>query len=123
MSERMNVLTVASDEVQGPGSWVKLRKILYGRQLEAQKMITQLSGGTMPKDLSEMRVTMDFLDRNDAYTRQLLAECVVAWNWVDDAGAPLPAPAESESVIDQLTDDEIKFLVRALQRPAADTKN
>lgn len=44
---------------------------------------------------------------------------IVEWNWVDDAGNPLPQPREDPGVIDRLTVEETNFLAQTLiTRPA-----
>lgn len=44
-----------------------------------------------------------------AFNREFLAEIVVDWNWVDDAGKSLSLPADPE----QLVMPEFEFIARA----------
>lgn len=49
-----------------------------------------------------------------ALARDLLARHILAWNWVDADGLPLPIPADDPAVLETLTADECAFLGRAL---------
>ncbi len=116
MAQRMATVRVPSDVVQGPGSYVMLRKLGYAQRQRATKMLLTAFGGQMPAklDMAEMTPTTELLDGNDEFTRELLTENVVAWNWVDDDGKELALPRE-EGVIGQLTDEEVTFLVTAIR--------
>jgi hypothetical protein len=91
MAQRVTTRKVLSDEVQGEGSWVMLRALPYG-------MVTRRA-----------KITQDDMEQVLAFNQEFLAEVVVDWNWVDDAGAPLPIPAQ----VDQLVIPEFEFIARA----------
>lgn len=117
MAERQNTKWVDSEVVQGPGSFVVVRKLGYGQRQAATKMLSAAFGGQLPtaETLGDVAAPVALLDANDAFTRELLAENVAAWNWVDDAGELLPLPRVAAEVIDELTDEEVTFLVKAIR--------
>lgn len=128
MAQRQGSVRVPSDDVQGEGSFVVVRKIGYAQKQLASRMLADACGGRLPRrpDEAEERFTAstEFLTGNDDFTRQLLTENVLAWNWVDDDGQALPLP-RAGGVIERLTDDEVTFLARAIQgqQPAEAEKN
>lgn len=94
-----NLVQVDSSAVQGEGSFVTLRKPSWKAMRKAMKGI-DLQGG----DQSETGLAM--MD-------QLLPEMVVAWDWTDMEGKPLPLPSEDASVWDDLDPTEAMFLINA----------
>jgi len=42
--------------------------------------------------------------------QELVRGYVMAWNWVDDNGVPLPQPQDGPEVFEELTIQEIQFL-------------
>lgn len=117
MAERQNRMRVASDAVQGPGSYVVLRKLGYAQRRRATALLTAANGGQLPKhaDLSDVEQPVQLMQANDAFTRELLADNVAEWNWVDDDGQLLPLPSVDIEVVDRLTEEEVAFVVRAIQ--------
>lgn len=123
MPKRNNLMRVPSDAVQGEDSWVLLRRIAWEKQQDAQRKLAQAAGGELSQDgVQGVRVTTEFLDLNADFTRDLLRQCVVDWNWVDDDGQPLPAPHDP-AAIGALNVDEVQFIVRALQPKPDELKN
>ena len=61
---------------------------------------------------------------NEQVARELLA-LVVDWNLVDDAGQPLPLPADDPNVIEKLTIPEVLLIARQVAEDvkAASSKN
>ena len=72
---------VESDEVQGPGSWVDFQRPTWGM-------------GRAVKTGSE-----------------LLALCILDWNWTDDDDQPLPLPKDSPGIVDNLPQPESTWLM------------
>ena len=98
---------VKSDSVQGSGSYVIVRKITW----EQQKELDEQRLG-MQQDASEM--TREQREALYANMEDLLANQIAEWNWTDEKDKPLPLPSEDPSVWDDMTDDEMSFLMGAL---------
>lgn len=122
MPRRNNLMRVASDAVQGEGSFVLLRRIRWETQQEAQLKLAEAAGGEIASDGQGVRVTTEFLQINADFTRDLLRQCVVDWNWVDDNEEPLPKPSDP-AALGLLNVDEVQFIVRALQPGRDELKN
>lgn len=122
MPRRNNMMRVASDEVQGEGSFVLLRRIRWETQQEAQLKLAEAAGGEIASDGQGVRVTTEFLQINADFTRDLLRQCVVDWNWVDDDEKALPKPSDP-AALGMLNVDEVQFIVRALQPGRDELKN
>ena len=93
MPKRQSVKKHDTSKVQGEDSYVvltavKVKEIRKIRKLAKTEDFDEFEGGV-----------------------SLLARHVVGWNWVDDDGEPLPIPKDNPEVIDELTDEESKFLV------------
>lgn len=99
MPERKNQRKVPSESIQGEGSFVIVTPLTYGEQREIA-----LSPLDSESD-SEARA-----QRDEAHVRAH----VVGWNWVDDAGAPLPLPTQDDGVLERLTVEEWNFVVGAI---------
>ena len=99
MPKRQNTKRVESEEVQGEDSYVILKRPLYG---EGKETLERYNKALLLEDEEEKR----------RLTEEFLVARVVDWNWVDDAGDPLPKPSDDPSVLDQLTDREMDFLTR-----------
>lgn len=128
MAQRQGQMRVDSAEVQGEGSFVVVRRVSYEMRQRATQMLAAANGGVVPREMaqvSERMMSAEYLAQNDQFTRALLEQYVVDWNWVDYAGKALPLPADMPGVIGQLTDEEVAFLARAINggRTAAETKN
>ncbi len=120
MPERRNTFRVESDEVQGEGSFVVLRRQSWRDAQANARMLAELNGGVVPVAGERVRATVAFLAANEQATNEMLQKAVVAWNWVDDAGKPLPIPSEGDP---DLNSQEVQFLVRALQPSQEALKN
>jgi hypothetical protein len=113
MPERKRTFRVESVEVQGDGSFVILRKLSWVQRQEAQLLLAEAAGGELPQDKSKIRATTAFLTTNRDFTREMLGKAVERWNWVQDDGTAMPLPADGG--MELLSEDEVLFLVRALQ--------
>jgi hypothetical protein len=128
VAERKGFVRVDSSEVQGEGSFALVRKLSYEQKRMATRMVAKANKGVLPSNvdaMSGMEVGTEFLDDNDEFTRSLLVENVLQWNWVDFDGKPLPLPKDDPDVIARLTDEEVEFLAKTIngQRGAAEIKN
>jgi hypothetical protein len=89
MPERQAATFRASTEdVQGAGSWVELRKITYGTRRRFQD--------------------------GEVNALDIIADHLVAWNWVDGDGEPLPQPGDGGTL--ELWDDEAGAILIAIFR-------
>lgn len=121
MAQRQGIIRIDAAAVQGDEAYVVVRKLGYAQRQHATRMMADAFGGKIPQKLDASAITSEFLAGNDAYTRRLLGENVLEWNWVDDAGKALPVPSADVSVIERLTDEEVTFLAQAIQSGAAPT--
>lgn len=129
MPKRKSVVTIDCDEVQGEDSWIKLRQLtfaemrvllkeLHARRKKRRKEIKAdlaefgEESGVRPIDPEELEDSV-----------RLCLDHIVAWNWVDDDGNPLPQPGECPEVLEQLTNAEMQFLGAKLGTGPADQKN
>jgi len=99
MPKRVDAIRLDASEVQGDGAWVELRKLKWREMKE------------LPKRLAHVANTEDDYT---AEMERLLIEHLVAWNWCNERGEPLPVPKTSAE-FDDLTSDEIKFLSGAIE--------
>jgi len=100
MPQRQAVRKIDSTEVQGDGSWVRMRKP-KGRDIKEAMKKNEAQG----EDAGGLEAYADSMD--------LLRTHVLEWNWVDDDDKPLPHPQDAD-VFDELTIGEIQFLTEHL---------
>lgn len=101
MPKRIAIRRVESPEIQGEDSWVDLSCATLGEVLEARRRKDERK----EKDEEE-----NVFERNLAY----LQKHVIAWNWADTNGTPLPQPSADLDVLLGLTLPEHTFLLDAL---------
>lgn len=94
VAQRQNINTFDSEEVQGEGSWVKVRAVPYG---EAKANMRRAAEAATDEDRLKLG-------------EQAIASYVVEWNWVGDDGKPLPQIHGDPTVLDLLTGAEMGFL-------------
>lgn len=120
---------------QGDDAWVELRHLTFGEMrapsgfeavarlyLEAARLEQQAKDaeGSDPMGAESLRVEARTVLERAAEARleadqAILRRRVVAWNWCDEEGVPLPQPAECPEVLDGLTAGERRFLLGALR--------
>lgn len=94
-----------TDEVQGKGSWVKMRR----------PTIEQLMG------IMEMQeATDDMTALSEVVT--LLDGLLVDWNWEDEQGKALAKPGNGVSLTTLATDDEMFFLSKLIGEQAQEAR-
>jgi hypothetical protein len=103
MPERQNVKRVASDAVQGEGSYVIVHSLTYAEVKALRKRI--VDEGLSDTEAGELSVIT----------------AIVEWNWVDDDGQPLPQLRADPGVLEKLTDREVRFLAEAAMGPSPET--
>jgi hypothetical protein len=109
MAQRQNIITFDSTEIQGEGSWIKVRMITHGQRKDYLKNYGDILGKNATDVTPERRD--EFQIAND----DLVIAMVVDWNWVDDDGIPLPLPKDDPTVIDTLTESEHAFIANSMQ--------
>lgn len=109
MPQRQSIVTMDSAEVQGEGSWIKVRLITHGQQKQITAQYGDIVGKSAAEVSPERRAELQYA--NDA----LICNAVFDWNWVDDQGTPLPLPKDDPAVIDLLTEVEHQFIAGALR--------
>lgn len=113
MPARQNVKTIPTPLLQGEDSWVKIKALTveqYNRNQAIQRDARQPDAD--PEDLEQR-------------TSQLFSEVVLDWNWVDDAGQPLPKPQGNPQVFRDglLTMPELFFIAEALRPTDGEKKD
>ena len=96
MPKRQSVKKYPSDEVQGEGSFVVVSAVKVGEIRKIRKEAKAEGYDDFEGGLG------------------LLARHIIKWNFVDDDGNPLPLPREHPEVLEDLTDEESKFLVNCI---------
>lgn len=94
MPARQNVVKHETPTLQGDDSFVLIRRPTMGELDEIRKEVTDTNDTDAQLKLGE----------------KMIAKFIVNWNWVDDAGNPLPPPSH-EGVMSMLTDVEVKYIL------------
>ncbi len=113
MAKRQAILTFDSEDLQGQGSFVKIRMPAWGDIKKLRKTEAILAAEEKEAE-GNAHAVADIADRRLALTEDLIVAHVVEWDWVDDEDNPLPRPKNSPEVLDQLTVTEIEFLAGAM---------
>jgi hypothetical protein len=108
MAERKfkKVRRVASDKVQGEGSYVELRSFTW----------KELKG----MGFDSVDLEGDIMQAADL-AFDVARQSLVGWNWVDDNGDPLPDPTEN-GVFESLPSQEQTFIVKNMNIGADEEK-
>jgi hypothetical protein len=102
---QVRTVRVASDEVesQGPGTWVELRQSLKLKHLRALTDLSKLQGID--------RMDLEAVNKGFDAVCEALSRFVVAWNWRDEDGEPLPSPKRDPEAFSELEFDELMWLI------------
>ena len=117
----MNVKTVKTPELQGDDSWVKIKRPTVGQIEELMKRTGKVEDLDSVEDKNSPEAVQAVLTSVE-FTREMVSGFVLDWNWVDDAGEPLPNPFGNPEVVKLLTDAELSELVKMLTIDAEDVK-
>jgi hypothetical protein len=128
MPQRQNNIKLKSDEVQGEGSYVIVKRPTVADVKQWQREARELTKERKrkEKELKNNPELEEELEEGDIViemSSERLAKHVVSWNWVDDDGNPLPNPHGNVEIFDILTDDEFTFLGTCLLGSAENRKN
>lgn len=107
MPQRQTIITVPSDAIQGPDSWVKIRAITHGKAQEMKRLATALIAA---EGADKERLQQAY----DEAGVQMVMDHVFDWNWVDDQGQPLPLPKTQPGILNDLLEMEKDFLDNAI---------
>lgn len=94
-------------ETQGPGTWVEFRRRLGMKHIRMVAEMATWQGASFQENPTEV---LSMLDRFG----EILSQLLVAWNWTDGEGDPLPQPKKNPDVIGELTIDELMWLMQAM---------
>lgn len=112
MPQRIQSIHVPTPDVQGEDSWLKLAPMTV-QQFNRNARIAELANKGNPEGADL-----------ETESRELYAEIVLDWNWVDNDGTPLPKPFNNPAVFDQLTMLELNCIgTSALQTITPAKKN
>lgn len=111
MPSRQRIKHLPTPDLQGGDSWVKIAAITVG---EAQKLREETMIPDSNGDLSDQQRLNLETQVKETHLKKMLAELVLDWNWVDDAGAPLPKPLNNPEVFNLLTTAELLFLSESI---------
>jgi hypothetical protein len=95
---QQRTVRVNSAEVQGPESFVVVRRMTVGETKDMLKRGIDREAG------------LETYSENTGW----VAEHVVEWNWTDQDGNALPYPKNEPAVMDRLTNEELAFLNQAI---------
>lgn len=106
---RLVARRVSSEELetQGEGSWVEFRRRMKAKHLGVIAQMAALKDISFKENPSEV---LDVVGRLGG----MLSPFVVAWNWVDEDGEPLPQPKMNEDVFGELDMSELMWLVEQM---------
>lgn len=69
-------------------------------------------------------VIEDLYDADDLRTvREALSSVILSWNFVDEDGNPIPAPAEDKESLRKVPSDLIQAVLTVYQRAVTETPN
>ena len=118
MPKRQSTTRHDSDAVQGADSWVETRNPTWGEKKALRREAVTTTSQVVLDDAMEpeerIKLRLDQMDATNDWAAEQVIKFVVAWNWVDDDGDPLPTPKDDPSVLDRLTSVEMEFLAAAV---------
>lgn len=117
MPQRQAIITVPSDAVQGPDSFVKVRAVTHGKAQEIKRLAVAVA--TAENDEERVRLQKALEEAGV----QLILDHIFDWNWVNEAGEPLPLPKSNPAILDELLERETDFLDNAVAGTTKAPKN
>lgn len=95
MAKKTKLFRFATDQIQGEGTFVTMRRPSWGVMRKAMALMD---------GKSEQEAGL-------AMMSELLPHLITAWNWTDVDGELLPLPKDHPEIIDDLEMPEAMFLV------------
>jgi hypothetical protein len=114
MPQRIKSIRVPSPHIQGNDSWTDIKPMTldqFNRHIDIQR----LAGTPRDPELSDEQSAV-IAEQIGQSQRELFAEIVAGWNWVDDQDKPLPQPANSPDTFKLLTMAEFMFIGEAVNK-------
>ncbi len=132
MPERIGTVRYDTEDVQGVGSWVEMAALTWGEAMDIRQRVEDESR-LFPTLLARIRAILAWvgfaklssaLEREQRVVRWALQR-VIAWNWVDSGGNPLPLPSEQRDITYRITLAEAQCIVACANgnRRSAERKN
>lgn len=129
MVKRLSERTIKTEDVQGEGSWIRVRSLTVGEQLGLQREAEIRRRWTYKLGRFVEFVRRWFrresrVDRaEDTHLKTI--KNVSAWNWKDGDGNDLPQPQEKPRVVFDLTEQELTTIYGAVYEwePSEESKN
>lgn len=90
MPKRNLIERVPTLEAQGEDSWIEISRPLWGE-------IRVMRQDSQHKDFDNIQASIELINKH-----------LIAWNWVDEHGEPLPQPKDLEAPTDIMTDIELR---------------
>lgn len=99
------------------GEWVELYRIASVGELRTLEKLRRLGVdmAAAEGEPDQQERQMMLINRHFAEVCGFLSQRVVAWNWTDLSGEPLPMPHGNPEALARLTADELMWLVTASQ--------
>src|SRR5690554_2415020 len=100
MPTRKRIRQINTEELQGEGSFVCVKRVTVGEAEEFRAINSRKfqapEGEITPEQLAEQEERFNQQKEDDA--QEFLSRFIVSWNWVDDEGNPLPQPHNNPEV-------------------------
>lgn len=123
MPKRQAIITYLSDDLQGEGSWVKLRvpkhgymKTFTAKQQElanrSQVVNEKLKANDLDDDERRLlrKESQELFDQQVKAGEQLIIDHFYEWNWVDDDEQQLPSLKDNPELLEELNNKELAFI-------------
>lgn len=102
------------------GEWVEIIPIIEVRETQAFSQLGQFQIELeAARDDATQGQIADIMNRHYDVICEGIASKVVAWNWTNMLGVPLPQPDGSTELFKRLTADELYWLFAAIRRQEA----
>lgn len=110
-------IRVPSDVMPGhpDGSYVEVPRRFKRKYAKRLREITRRA--LLPERDKDGNPTADHLppEEADKLTIELFLDIGIRWNWIGVDGAPLPQPEDDPSVYEEISDDEIIFIIEHIE--------
>jgi len=141
MAKRKVAKRISSEEVQGEGSYVILRRLTVRETRErirldgareaarekAERIRLENAKEKPSKKIekltdAEQSLVDEGVDEQYDSSVRYFADHILEWNWADEDENPLPLPKDDPAVVDGLTNEEANFLGQSLAGGSEDER-